>query len=295
MRNLFIGLLFLMACNRSPNRITPSQHAKEVAEWQQDRVESLLSEEGWLNLIGLFWLQEGSNTFGSGDAEDLKIEFSMAPQSMGSFELQDNQVYFIPLIRGILADGKEVTEKIKIFDAKKEESLKLAYGNLRWNIIKRADAFGVRLRDLEAASLREFESIPQFPVSLEWRIHARFVPQDPPREIMITNVLGQTTPNSSPGYIEFEKNGQEYKIQAIGEGNQLFLILADQTSGAETYGGGRYLYVTKPVDGDEVVLDFNKAYNPPCVFSPYATCPLPPRENILDLKILAGEKTFGDH
>jgi uncharacterized protein len=296
MRNFWIGLLLIMACSRSPQQeINPTQHAQEIADWHEKRVNSLLAEEGWLNLIGLFWLQEGSNSFGSGEEETLKIESPLVPASLGIFDLTGNQVFFTPTIQGVSVEGEELTGSTLIFDADKGESVKLAYGSLRWNIIKRADAFGVRLRDLEASAVTTFDHIPQYPISVEWRLSGRFIPYDPPRELMITNVLGQTTPNPSPGYVVFEKDGKEYQLQALEEGDQLFLILADGTSGGETYGGGRYLYVPKPVGDEPLVIDFNKAYNPPCVFTPFATCPLPPRENVLELNIMAGEKTFGEH
>jgi uncharacterized protein (DUF1684 family) len=151
------------------------------------------------------------------------------------------------------------------------------------------------LRDLETAAVTQFDEIERYPVDLEWRIEAKFISYDPIREIPITNVLGQTTPNPSPGYLEFQKGGITYKIDALDAEDELYLIIADNTSGGETYGGGRYMYVKKPVSGDLVILDFNKAYNPPCVFTPHATCPLPPRQNMLDLAIIAGEKTFGEH
>ena len=151
------------------------------------------------------------------------------------------------------------------------------------------------MRDLETAAVTQFEGIKSYPIDLEWRLEAKFIPYSPIREIPITNVLGQTTPNPSPGYLEFQKDGITYKIDALDAEDELYLIIADNTSGGETYGGGRYMYVKKPVSGDLVILDFNKAYNPPCVFTPHATCPLPPRQNMLDLAITAGEKTFGEH
>ena len=294
--SLIIAVIAIaFSCQPKENRISAEEHAKEVESWYQERVLSLKAEEGWLNLIGLHWLEGGETTFGTGPESRFRLESDGFPDSIGIFSLEDGKVFFSPNTDSIFIEKNEVKEKIKIFDSETEESEKLTLKSLRWNIIKRADAYGVRLRDLEAETVTQFEGIERFPVALDWRLEARFVPYVPVREIPITNVLGQTTPNPSPGYLEFEKAGKTYKIDALDAGDELYLIIADKTSGGETYGGGRYIYVKKPTLGDIVILDFNKAYDPPCVFTPHATCPLPPKQNMLDLSINAGEKTFGEH
>lgn len=283
------------ACGSKENEISTEDHAAEVEVWYQERVKSLKADEGWLNLIGLHWLELGETTFGTSSESGFRLESEGFPDSIGVFSLEEEKVYFTPQTDSIFIGESEVKEKIKIFDTEGQLSEKLSLGSLRWNIIKRADAYGVRLRDLETAAVTQFEGIERFPVDIEWRLEAKFVPYVPVREIPITNVLGQTTPNPSPGYLEFEKEGKSYRIDALDAEDELYLIIADNTSGGETYGGGRYMYVKKPVSGDLVILDFNKAYNPPCVFTPHATCPLPPRQNMLDLSIMAGERTFGEH
>jgi uncharacterized protein (DUF1684 family) len=292
---VFVLIAFFISCETKDGRISKEDHAKEVEDWYQDRIESLKSEEGWLNLIGLHWLDAGETTFGTGTGSAFRLESQDFPDSIGVFYLEGDKVFFSPKADSIFLEGNVVKEKVKIFDAETQEFEKLSFKSLRWNIIKRADAYGVRLRDLETAAVTQFDEIERYPVDLEWRIEAKFISYDPIREIPITNVLGQTTPNPSPGYLEFQKDGITYKIDALDAEDELYLIIADNTSGGETYGGGRYMYVKKPVSGDLVILDFNKAYNPPCVFTPHATCPLPPRQNMLDLAIIAGEKTFGEH
>lgn len=290
--------LFQFACSPKESQlqdITPESHAQEVEEWYQKRVASLKKESGWLNLIGLEWLEDGSNSFGTAPGDKIKLSTGRISGSLGVFVLDNGKVYFEPGVGGIKADSIDIKDRQLVFDAEASVSRNLQFQSLRWNIIKRSEAYGVRIRDLEAPAVLEFEGIERYPVSLEWRVVAKFVPYEPAKEIMITNVLGQTTPNPSPGYLEFEKNGQTFKIDALEEGDQLFLIIADDTSGGDTYGGGRYLYVPKPTNGSDVVIDFNKAYNPPCVFTPHATCPLPPRQNMLSLAVEAGEKTFGEH
>jgi uncharacterized protein (DUF1684 family) len=292
---IFILIAFLISCESKEDHISKEDHAKEVEGWYQDRIESLKSEEGWLNLIGLHWLEAGETTFGTGEGSGFRLESQDFPDSIGVFSLEGDKVFFSPIADSIFLEGKELKEKVIIFDSETQEFKKLSLKSLRWNIIKRADAYGVRLRDLETLAVTQFDEIERYPVDMEWRIEAKFIPYLPIKEIAITNVLGQTTPNPSPGYLEFEKEGKTYKIDALDAEDELYLIIADNTSGGETYGGGRYMYVKKPVSGDLVILDFNKAYNPPCVFTPHATCPLPPRQNMLDLAIKAGEKTFGKH
>ncbi|GAB2607011.1 hypothetical protein GCM10026987_00940 [Belliella aquatica] len=163
----------------------------------------------------------------------------------------------------------------------------------RMSVLQRSDLVGLRLRNVESDLIKDFQGIDRFPVNMEWRFEARFIPYEPAKEIPISNVLGQTYPAEAIGYLSFGFEGRIYNIDALEEGDQLYLIFADGTSGAETYGGGRYLYTQKADENGIVILDFNKAYNPPCVFTPFATSPLPPRQNILELAIEAGERNWG--
>jgi uncharacterized protein len=295
---VFVLSIFLFGCGKSSEsglEIDAAAHQSEVEEWYQNRVTSLKKENGWLNLIGLEWLKEGSNSFGTDSTASVRLNTDKFQGMLGDFTLEQGKVFFSPSVAGIMADSASIEGKTLIFDEEQKLNANLQYQTLRWTIIKRADAYGVRIRDLESPAVVDFQGIDRYPVNLEWRVKAKFVPYVPAKNIMITNVLGQTTPNPSPGYLEFEKAGKTFKIDALDADDELYLIIADQTSGAETYGAGRYLYVKKPVEGDEVIIDFNKAYNPPCVFTPYATCPLPPKQNILELAIEAGEKTYGEH
>lgn len=300
-RNLnlaFVLFFLLFGCGKfseSGFEIDAAAHQSEVEEWYQNRVVSLKNENGWLNLIGLEWLKEGSNVFGTESNSTVKLNTDKFQGRIGELILEQGNVYFSPAVSRIFADSIEIAGKTLVFDEKQKLNANMQYGTLRWTIIKRGDAYGVRIRDLESPEVVNFQGIDRYPVNLEWRIKANFVPFRPAKDIMITNVLGQTTPNPSPGYLEFEKEGKTFRIDALDAEDEFYLIIADQTSGAETYGAGRYLYVKKPIEGDEVIIDFNKAYNPPCVFTPYATCPLPPKQNILELAIEAGEKTYGEH
>lgn len=296
--NLFIlVLLGLIACSKNQKHdISASEHSDEIDTWHKGQMDFLRSDEGWLNLIGLHWLQEGSNSFGTSGV-DVKIHEGNFPDEIGVFTLENNKVYFSPSVDKVLLDEVEIAEKTLIFDLVEGYDGRMKFSSLQWNIIKRGDSFGIRLRDLDAKEVREFEGVERFPVDLKWRVKANFVEYDPIKEVMITNILGQVSPNASAGYVEFEIDGKKYQIDALANPDdvELFLMFADKTSGDQTYGGGRYMYVDRDFSTNEIILDFNKAYNPPCVYTAYATCPLPPRQNVLDLAITAGQKNYGKH
>lgn len=295
---LLLGwFLFTTICCSQKEQISRETHLAEINDWHERQMASLRSETGWLNLIGLYWLEEGIQTFGSGENIDLRLDNIDFPEEIGTFELQEGKVFFVPSVDGVSSRSGEITSKILIFDVENQISEALTYGSLNWTIIKRSEAFGVRLRDYEANEVRTFEGVERFPTDIRWRLIADFVPYQPVKQIPITNVIGQTSLNNSPGYLQFEWEGKFYRIDALGNENdeELFLIFADETSGGETYGGGRYMYVKNADNKGKTILDFNKAYNPPCVYTPHATCPLPPRQNILDLAIEAGHKNYGDH
>jgi hypothetical protein len=192
----------------------------------------------------------------------------------------------------ILLDGNPVTEVKMIGDESKDMTV-FQYGSIKWNLIIRDTLYGIRFRDLESEFVKDFEGIDRFPVNEDWRVAGKFEAYDPPKTISIPNVLGQISKEPSPGAVVFDWNDQTYRIDAINAGSRLWLIFADATSGEETYGGGRFLYIDKPDSAGNLIIDFNKAYNPPCVLTKFATCPLPPKENYMSLKVTAGEKTYG--
>jgi len=161
-------------------------------------------------------------------------------------------------------------------------------------IIKRGEKIGVRLRDLNAPLLAQFKGIERFPINSDWRIEAEFIPYNPPKKLLIPTVIGTIEEELSPGAVKFVKDGKDYKFDLQDAGKQYFAVFADLTSGKETYGGGRFLYIDKPDSTGKFFVDFNKTYNPPCVFTKYATCPLPTKDNYLKLEITAGEKNFGE-
>ncbi len=270
-------------------------YKKEIEQWHKNRVTSLKSETGWLNIVGLYWLKEGENTFGSSVENTIVFPKGKAAEKLGTFILKDGIVSLnVNPDVTITANNKTFNSGI-IFDEKKDSTTTLSHKNLRWFIIKRGTKYGVRLRDLESDALKNFTHIDRYPVDSKWKITAVYEAPAKDKTIPIHDVLGLTTETPFGGTLHFEIDGKQFQLDATLEGNELFIVFSDSTTGNETYGGGRFLYAEKPATGTAVILDFNKAYNPPCCFTDFATCPLPTAQNHLATSVLAGEKTYGHH
>lgn len=288
---LLLVLTLVGSCSRkaSKSQIDPNAYAKEIEQWQQKRWDELKSETGWLTLIGLFWLKEGENKFGSDRANDIVI--AKLPARAGSFWLDKGAVRFETTQSGFAADGKQ----LKSLELKSDDDSKptvVRFDSMSFQIIKRGERLGLRVKDSQNPDRLDFKGTEFYAADLKWRIEARFAPYNPPKPMPIINVLNMESSESSPGAIEFTVDGKQYRLDAITEKDEprLFMIIADQTSGKETYPAGRYLYVDPPDASGRVVIDFNKAYSPPCAFTKFATCPLPPKQNRLPFAIAAGEK-----
>lgn len=286
---IMLAILALSCTSNTPE--ADSAYVNEIKAWHQKRLESLKSKTGWLSLSGLFWLNDGENTFGSDSSNSIVFPQGKAPAFMGAFILKDGEVEFDAKPgAGIYCEGKPV-EKMKVFSNETEKPPVLTHGSLSWFIIKRGTKLGIRLRDSENPLIEALKEIDTYPIDKKWRVEATLEPYDPPRQIPIQNVLGMTLDTPSPGMLVFQLAGQTYRLEAVDEGeDELFIMFSDETSDVETYGAGRYMYVPKPGEDGKTTIDFNKAYNPPCAFTDYATCPLPPMQNHLPLKVTAGEK-----
>lgn len=293
----FIALLItltLVSCNNETYQTKGStEYLEEIKQWDEYRLQRLKADDGWLNLVGRTWLKPGENKFGSAKNNDVLIESNKVPDYMGVFIFEDSTVR-MKVNDGveIVLDGNPVKE-VKMIGDESEDMTVFQYGPIKWNLIIRDTLYGIRFRDLESEFVKTFEGIERFPVNEDWKVQATYEEYNPPKTIYVPNVLGQVSKEPSPGAVVFEKEGKTYRIDAIDAGKRLWFILADETSGEETYGGGRFLYTDKADSNGIVVVDFNKAYNPPCVLTKFATCPMPPKENYLALKITAGEKTYG--
>jgi hypothetical protein len=269
-------------------------YTASIDSWHAKRITDLKGPTGWLNLAGLFWLSDGINTLGSSPANSIVFPEGKAPGQLGYFLLKDGKVLF-ESGPGIAVTSKEKpVGRIWAFQPDSVPPV-LKLGSLEWFIIKRDTKYGIRLRDFESKALLEFSGIERYPVDVQFHVDATFEPAAG-RTIPITNVLGQTTAQPSPGTLVFELDGKEVRLDVLDEGGEdYFVIFGDATNATETYGAGRYLYVNKPDDQGHTIIDFNKAYNPPCAFTTFATCPLPPKQNVVDFPIRAGEKNFDHH
>ena len=288
------------ACRKTSTPAPPpvfdeSAYRNEIGKWQSDRLATLTKHDGWLTLINLVWLKEGENKFGSDPANAIRLPKDRAPLVAGSLWLENGHVRMTahPAIE-ITAAGAPVTALDLRDDSDERGPTVLKFGTLLLNLIKRGDRIGVRVKDSDSRTRREFRGLEYYPIDPKWRIEARLEPYQPPKIIPITNVLGMTDDETSPGAIVFDVDGKTYRVDPIVEKGEtdLFVIISDGTTGKETYGAGRYLYVTPPNQSGKVVIDFNKAYSPPCAFTNYATCPLPPPQNRLPFRIEAGEKKY---
>jgi uncharacterized protein len=282
-------LIILIITSFSCSNFNNARYQKEIHDWRTARLERLKSKTGWLNLAGLYWLREGQNTFGS-DSSNTIIFPANAGRFYGSIEKKEDSIF---LMAGPEADIKVGNITVSEMSLKNDSNGKptlMESGSLAWFIIKREDRYGIRLRDYNNPRISNLDSIPAYRPSEKWRVNADFIPFDTIRKIETATVIGGTEISNCPGKLVFRKGFKKYTLYPFSEGDQFFIIFADKTNGIETYGNGRFIYTSIPDSSNKVIIDFNKAYNPPCAFSPFATCPMPPRENILDLKIKAGEK-----
>ncbi|HLY18204.1 MAG TPA: DUF1684 domain-containing protein [Bryobacteraceae bacterium] len=271
----------ILAASSLIGAASPSYRA-QIEEWQRQRAAALMADGGWLTVTGLFWLHGGENTFGPGPAHDIDLPSEPALHRGGTFELRGGRVI-------MRMDGQ--TRELRTDSSGKPDVA--TFGSLSLFVIQRGDRYGIRLKDLNSQLRKEFTGLRYFLVDEAYRVTTRLVPA--PKKIPILNVLGQVQDTPSPGYVEFELHGQKLRLTPVEElPGELSFIFRDLTAGKETYSGGRFLDTKLGADG-EVVLDFNQAYNPPCAFTPYATCPLPPKENRLAARIEAGELQYGSH
>jgi uncharacterized protein (DUF1684 family) len=290
---LVVFFLLFSGCNGIKAK-GDSAYIASIQKWHRERIERLKKDNGWLNLVGLYWLDEGENSFGSGPLNKIVFPKDKAPAYIGIIILKNGKAS-IRINDGIdvKSSGKQVSELNLVSDSANNPT-ELALGSLRWVLISRSGKYGIRLRDLNAPLVKNFEGIETYPVNEDWRFKAKFEPYNSPKIIPISTIIGTVENDTVPGEIVFEISDTQYKLEPIKEGNELFIIFADKTNGSETYGAGRFLYASIPDCSGNVDLDFNKAYNPPCSFTKFATCPLPPKQNHLNIEVTAGEKSYGE-
>jgi hypothetical protein len=284
---LFLAAAIAFSPGATSTEAPDPAYVQSFEKWKADQTSDL--KESWLSLAGLFWLKPGANTFGSDAAN--AIVFPKGPSHAGEFDLNGKEVTVkvLPEANATI-DGKPVSGA-KLEPDTAAHVTRVEMGSLRFHVIVRGEHVGVRLRDTESAAARDFKGMMFFPLDLNYRVTATWVPSDGKKKVEVPNVLGEVTAEPAPGTAVFKVNGQEFKLTAIGGDSKsgLFIVFNDLTAKSDTYPGGRFLDTGPIVDG-HVVLDFNRAYSPPCAVTPYATCPLAPKENRLAIAIPAGEK-----
>ena len=281
---------------KDPRPVGNGSYTDEIRKWQKEREEKLRADNGWLTLVGRYPLKEGANTFGTGKGNDVIFPAALegtGPARLGTLHV-DAEDKTVTLK---LADGVSMSSGSKPF--KGERSLGTATatrdwvgrGRLNMHVIERNGKYVLRLADNESPTRKNFAGCVWYAPDVAYKVEATFVPYPGGRTLSIVNVIDEVSKQPCPGYAEFKLKGQVYKLDAIQEGEGLFFVVRDDTAGDTTYKPARFIDVaTTPKANGTFTLDFNKAYNPPCAFSEYTTCPLPPKQNVLGVRIEAGEK-----
>lgn len=281
---LFLCLLASWSCKtqENANPPLPEDYTQTIEQWRTDRLGNLLAPFGWLSLIGLHWLDEGINECGSKAGASVPLP-TPAPSLAATYTLQD----------GVVSCDPNTANGVVMLDA---DYCQLGYGALRWQLLERGGRHGVRVRDTLLPTRIRIQAIDYFPIDPTYRVYAKWEPNAGPDSVLMRNVLDMEYYVPIVGKLQFKLADRLHELIALDGGPEdLFLIFADKTTGESTYGGGRYLYCSRPDETGRTIIDFNKAYNPPCAFTAYATCLLPRIENHLPIAVLAGEKTYGEH
>lgn len=289
-------LITLLACSsdRDVNHqaVTATEaaaHIEAVINWRNDRIRRLKAPGGYLNLVGLYWLSDGKSSFGSAPGND--VIFPGAISNIGAFEVMDGGV-LMTVEDGVdvRVEGERVAT-VFLSDDLSDTPVTADLGSLTWTVINRDGRLAVRVRDLQGPAIEAFPPIPYFDIDREWRVTGTLRRFAEPKVINVGTVIEGLGYNPvSPGVVEFEYGGQQYSLEAYESGDELFFVFGDSTSGRETYAAGRFLYADVPGEDGQTVLDFNVAYNPPCAFNDFSTCPVANTRNRLKVAVTAGEK-----
>lgn len=268
----------------------PADYHQQVDAYRQQREREIIAPTGWAALVGLHWLAPGVQTIGAAPGSDVLLTGPSASASLGILAVT-NETATLTASQGIqFRQGTQVvtTVELRVPNTAKDH---VVVGGMTLTMIRRGDRLALRVWDAKAPALLSLRGLEWLPVDPAWRVQGRFEAHPAGRTMKILNVLDELIEMPNPGIVTFRVGGQEYRLEALLESpdaTELFFLFRDGTSGTTTYGAGRYLYAPLPAEG-RVILDFNKAKNPPCTFTDFATCPLPPKGNILSLAVNAGE------
>lgn len=285
MRLLILVIAFLLAACASRPVPADSGYVSEIEQWRANRETRLKAENGWLTLVGLFWIEQGRSTIGSDPSSDVPLP-STLPKRVGTLDLKGKEARFTP------APGIAL-KTTTLHDDNQPNYETLSLGSVNFYLIQRGERFGVRVKDTESPARKNFAGLDWYQTDPTWSVEAKLTPE--PHKVIFDTEVGVKQEGDSPGYLDFDRAGQHYRLEPVTEDKELFLVIRDATSGKTTYAASRFLYAELPDSQGITRLDFNKAYNPPCVFTAYATCPLPPQQNRLSTPIEAGEKKYKGH
>jgi uncharacterized protein (DUF1684 family) len=279
------------AAVKTPNLAGDPAYVKSVRDWRAKAEQGLKRDNGWLTLAGRYPLKMGENTFGTGDRNDVVFPQGLGPVHMGVIDVQPGQVT-VKMVEGLELDKDGIKYRERVMETRTDDRDWVKVGpRASFHVIERDGKYILRLADNQSAVRKHFGGRVWYPVDEDYRLNAKFVPYEPGKRIPIVNVLDEVSDEPVAGYVEFEIDGRPHRLDALTEDDGLFIIFRDETAGNGTYNTGRFLFVEKmPAPNETFRLDFNRAYNPPCAFSEFTTCPLPPKQNVLALPIEAGEK-----
>ena len=288
MKFFLISLFYFIFLHTHVKGQTSAAYTASIKHFDSLRVKALTEQNGWLNLAGLYWLKPGDNTFGSAANNTLVFKHKNMPALLGKFKVVGSRVSF-EFDKAVTKFPNDYSEELVLFDLSNKTDTSIYFKQFVWSVIIREDKIGVRFRDLKNPALAAFKGNKRFAIHEKWNLPAKLLPPNP-SGLFITNVLGQTTAQDYAGKISFEYQGKNYVLDAISEGpGDLFVVFGDATNGNNTYQTGRFIYVPRPDSNGNTFIDFNKAFNPPCAYTPFATCPIPPKQNILPFKVTSGE------
>lgn len=291
--HICLALLFVSLLGTAALLAGQDDYLESINQWRDARNERLASPDGWMTLVGLEWLEPGPNTIGSAESSDARIPGG--PEHWGTLYLDGDNIRFEAAAgSGVTVDGQSVDRADLVADNQGEPSV-VQSGDLNFHVIYR-ESYALRIKDRKAPALLDFHGVPVYEIDPSWRIEGRFIRAEEGTTVEVANVLGQTSASPIFGTVEFDRDGETRTLLALGteQSESLWFLFADRTSGRETYGAGRFLYSEGMPENGRLVVDFNKAYNPPCAFNDYSTCPLPPAENRLPIAVRAGEKKYHD-
>lgn len=289
-------LAFIIAGSLASESIAQdSDYKKEIETWRAENEQKLRAPNGWLALTGHYWLKEGANSIGTDQSSTVVLPGDVGNKVKGSVSVLGSIVQLDCLEDSrILVDGKWQSKARLTIDLLEPETngkeVITIDDRITLQLVRRVSKLAIRVRDKENSRLKDFTGKKWFDVDPKYRVEARFIPATANASIKTENIRGDNVDSKLAGEIEFAFEEKNYRLQAIDEGDSLFIVFKDETSGKSTYGTGRFLDIPRPAEGEKIDLDFNKAYNPPCAFNPHTLCPIPTKQNQLDIQILAGER-----